>query len=139
MPYCYKLLLLIFFGFYDVYFQAVRRDNKQRFGLLEENGELLIRANQGHTVTVISPSLSLQVCIWFISWVGVLVEDCRSIFWSSVFVYAFFLLVLYVVSLYSYKRIATLKFPKWYSILGRSGCYRPDMGLYLILFGRNIY
>ncbi|PWZ16388.1 Methyl-CpG-binding domain-containing protein 2 [Zea mays] len=29
---------------------AVRRDNKQRFSLLEEDGELLIRANQGHTV-----------------------------------------------------------------------------------------
>jgi len=34
--------------------QAVRRDNKQRFSLLEEDGELLIRANQGHTVTVCS-------------------------------------------------------------------------------------
>ncbi|VAH98629.1 unnamed protein product [Triticum turgidum subsp. durum] len=34
--------------------EAVRRDNKQRFGLLEEDGELLIRANQGHTVTVCS-------------------------------------------------------------------------------------
>lgn len=33
--------------------QAVRKDNKQRFSLLDENGELLIRANQGHTVTVI--------------------------------------------------------------------------------------
>ncbi|PPR96867.1 hypothetical protein GOBAR_AA23808 [Gossypium barbadense] len=30
--------------------KAVRKDNKQRFSLLEENGELLIRANQGHTV-----------------------------------------------------------------------------------------
>lgn len=38
--------------------EAVRRDNKQRFGLLEEDGELLIRANQGHTVrTVTSESL----------------------------------------------------------------------------------
>ncbi|XP_030468468.1 uncharacterized protein LOC115687138 [Syzygium oleosum] len=38
--------------------EAVRRDNKQRFSLLEENGELLIRANQGHTVkTVESESL----------------------------------------------------------------------------------
>lgn len=38
--------------------EAVRRDNKQRFSLLEENGELLIRANQGHTVkTVESDSL----------------------------------------------------------------------------------
>jgi hypothetical protein len=34
--------------------QAVRRDNKQRFSLLEEDGELLIRANQGHTVIVCS-------------------------------------------------------------------------------------
>lgn len=34
------------------YSQAVRKDNKQRFSLLEENGELLIRANQGHTVKV---------------------------------------------------------------------------------------
>lgn len=32
--------------------QAVRRDNKQRFSLIEENGELLIRANQGHSITV---------------------------------------------------------------------------------------
>lgn len=38
--------------------EAVRRDNKQRHGLLEENGELLIRANQGHTIkTVESESL----------------------------------------------------------------------------------
>ncbi|KAL6861563.1 hypothetical protein ACP4OV_017263 [Aristida adscensionis] len=38
--------------------EAVRRDNKQRFSLLEEDGELLIRANQGHTVaTVTSESL----------------------------------------------------------------------------------
>lgn len=33
--------------------QAVRQDNKQRFSLLEENGELLIRANQGHSLVVI--------------------------------------------------------------------------------------
>ncbi|RYR72110.1 hypothetical protein Ahy_A02g006312 isoform B [Arachis hypogaea] len=32
--------------------EAVRKDNKQRFSLIEENGELLIRANQGHTITV---------------------------------------------------------------------------------------
>ncbi|XLS48722.1 hypothetical protein HN51_023080 [Arachis hypogaea] len=31
---------------------AVQNDNKQRFSLIEENGELLIRANQGHTITV---------------------------------------------------------------------------------------
>ncbi|KAJ4836520.1 hypothetical protein Tsubulata_047272 [Turnera subulata] len=34
--------------------EAVRKDNKQRFSLLEENGELLIRANQGHTIKVIT-------------------------------------------------------------------------------------
>ncbi|KAF9617810.1 hypothetical protein IFM89_038992 [Coptis chinensis] len=38
--------------------EAVRRDNKQRFSLLEENDELLIRANQGHTLkTIESESL----------------------------------------------------------------------------------
>lgn len=34
--------------------EAVKRDNKQRFGLLEENGKLLIRANQGHSLTTIN-------------------------------------------------------------------------------------
>jgi len=34
--------------------EAVKRDNKQRFSLLEEDGELLIRANQGHTVTTVT-------------------------------------------------------------------------------------
>ncbi|KAI3901269.1 hypothetical protein MKW92_040989, partial [Papaver armeniacum] len=33
--------------------EAVRKDNKQRFGLSEENGELLIRANQGHSIKTI--------------------------------------------------------------------------------------
>ncbi|KAL6558147.1 hypothetical protein OROMI_018497 [Orobanche minor] len=38
--------------------EAVRHDTKQWFGLLEENGELLIRANQGHSlVTVETESL----------------------------------------------------------------------------------
>lgn len=38
--------------------EAVSTDNKQRFSLLEENGELWIRANQGHSVkTVESESL----------------------------------------------------------------------------------
>ncbi|KAF6152553.1 hypothetical protein GIB67_013000 [Kingdonia uniflora] len=42
----------------DDVMEAVRKDNKQRFGLLEENGELFIRANQGHTiVTIESESL----------------------------------------------------------------------------------
>lgn len=40
--------------------EAVRRDNKQRFGLLEENGELLIRANQGHTVTIVESESLLK-------------------------------------------------------------------------------
>ncbi|XP_020108972.1 tRNA 2'-phosphotransferase 1-like isoform X1 [Ananas comosus] len=52
--------------------KAVKRDNKQRFSLSEEDGELLIRANQGHTVkTVTSESLlkpilsadEVQVCV----------------------------------------------------------------------------
>ncbi|XVF79871.1 hypothetical protein PTKIN_Ptkin15bG0025000 [Pterospermum kingtungense] len=42
--------------------EAVRKDNKQRFNLLEENEELLIRANQGHTVTTVeSESLLKQI------------------------------------------------------------------------------
>ncbi|XP_013751100.2 tRNA 2'-phosphotransferase 1-like [Brassica napus] len=41
------------FAYDAVYLQAVRRDNKQRFSLVEEDGELLIRANQGHSVTTV--------------------------------------------------------------------------------------
>lgn len=40
--------------------EAVRRDNKQRFSLLEEDGELLIRANQGHTVTTVTSESLLK-------------------------------------------------------------------------------
>lgn len=40
--------------------EAVRKDNKQRFGLLEENGELLIRANQGHTITAVESESLLK-------------------------------------------------------------------------------
>ncbi|TYH48938.1 hypothetical protein ES332_D10G101900v1, partial [Gossypium tomentosum] len=41
---------------------AVRKDNKQQFSLLEENRELLIRANQGHTImTVESERLLKQI------------------------------------------------------------------------------
>ncbi|KAL5184759.1 tRNA 2'-phosphotransferase 1 [Glycine soja] len=40
--------------------EAVRKDNKQRFSLLEENGELLIRANQGHTVKVVETESLLK-------------------------------------------------------------------------------
>ncbi|KAB2070275.1 hypothetical protein ES319_A08G145300v1 [Gossypium barbadense] len=40
--------------------EAVRKDNKQRFSLLEENGELLIRANQGHTVTTVDSERLLK-------------------------------------------------------------------------------
>lgn len=40
--------------------EAVRKDNKQRFSLLEENGELLIRANQGHTVTIVESESLLK-------------------------------------------------------------------------------
>ena len=38
-----------------LFFQAVRIDNKQRLGLVEEDGELWIRANQGHSVKVSYP------------------------------------------------------------------------------------
>ncbi|KAM7508758.1 hypothetical protein LguiA_019211 [Lonicera macranthoides] len=44
--------------------EAVRKDSKQRFSLLEENGELLIRANQGHTIT--SSLLSLKIYMGFV-------------------------------------------------------------------------
>ncbi|KAG5538571.1 hypothetical protein RHGRI_019226 [Rhododendron griersonianum] len=52
--------------------EAVRRDNKQRFSLLEENGELLIRANQGHSITVTYPldteRLKLNIlCVFFVA------------------------------------------------------------------------
>uniref|UniRef100_A0A0D9WLH0 2'-phosphotransferase n=1 Tax=Leersia perrieri TaxID=77586 RepID=A0A0D9WLH0_9ORYZ len=40
--------------------EAVRRDSKQRFSLLEEDGELLIRANQGHTVTTVTSESLLK-------------------------------------------------------------------------------
>ncbi|KAF5731659.1 tRNA 2'-phosphotransferase 1-like isoform X1 [Tripterygium wilfordii] len=40
--------------------EAVRKDNKQRFSLLEENGELLIRANQGHTLTTVESESLLK-------------------------------------------------------------------------------
>uniref|UniRef100_A0A0R0FIL3 2'-phosphotransferase n=1 Tax=Glycine max TaxID=3847 RepID=A0A0R0FIL3_SOYBN len=40
--------------------EAVRKDNKQRFSLLEENGELLIRANQGHTVKAVETESLLK-------------------------------------------------------------------------------
>ncbi|XP_071936052.1 uncharacterized protein [Coffea arabica] len=40
--------------------EAVRRDNKQRFSLVEENGELWIRANQGHTITTVETESLLK-------------------------------------------------------------------------------
>ncbi|XP_024637154.1 tRNA 2'-phosphotransferase 1 isoform X2 [Medicago truncatula] len=52
--------------------EAVRKYNKQRFSLIEENGELLIRANHGHTTTAVEterllkPILSVEefpVCV----------------------------------------------------------------------------
>ncbi|XP_010490703.1 PREDICTED: tRNA 2'-phosphotransferase 1-like isoform X2 [Camelina sativa] len=40
---------------------AVRRDDKQRFSLLEEeDGELLIRANQGHSITTVESEQLLK-------------------------------------------------------------------------------
>ncbi|GLJ13193.1 hypothetical protein SUGI_0207200 [Cryptomeria japonica] len=42
--------------------EAVKNDNKQRLSLLEENGQLYIRANQGHTVNVVeSDELSTPI------------------------------------------------------------------------------
>ncbi|KAF4363094.1 hypothetical protein F8388_013458 [Cannabis sativa] len=43
--------------------EAVRKDNKQRFSLLEENGELFIRANQGHSVTTVETEKLLQAIV----------------------------------------------------------------------------
>jgi RNA:NAD 2'-phosphotransferase (TPT1/KptA family) len=43
--------------------QAVKEDGKQRFGLLEEGGQLLIRANQGHSINVI-PSIFSNQCFF---------------------------------------------------------------------------
>jgi len=52
--------------------EAVKRDNKQRFGLLEEKSVLLIRANQGHSINfvdsegLLKPILSAEevpVCV----------------------------------------------------------------------------
>ncbi|XP_004506492.1 uncharacterized protein [Cicer arietinum] len=40
--------------------EAVRKDNKQRFSLIEENEELLIRANQGHTTTAVETESLLK-------------------------------------------------------------------------------
>ncbi|XP_018813788.2 tRNA 2'-phosphotransferase 1-like [Juglans regia] len=40
--------------------EAVRKDNKQRFSLMEENGELWIRANQGHTITTVESESLLK-------------------------------------------------------------------------------
>ncbi|MED6210721.1 hypothetical protein PIB30_066792 [Stylosanthes scabra] len=40
--------------------EAVRKDNKQHFSLIEENGELLIRANQGHTITAVETESLLK-------------------------------------------------------------------------------
>lgn len=40
--------------------EAVRRDNKQRFSLLEENGKLLIRANQGHSIKAVTSESLLK-------------------------------------------------------------------------------
>ncbi|XP_050386003.1 uncharacterized protein LOC126802419 isoform X2 [Argentina anserina] len=45
--------------------EAVRRDNKQRFSLLEENAELLIRANQGHSTTIVETERLLKPILSF--------------------------------------------------------------------------
>ncbi|XP_042445791.1 tRNA 2'-phosphotransferase 1-like [Zingiber officinale] len=43
--------------------EAVKRDNKQRFSLLEKDGELLIRANQGHSIRTISSESLLKLIL----------------------------------------------------------------------------
>lgn len=48
--------------------QAVAEDNKQRFKLEEKDGQLLVRANQGHTITVGTAFCS----IGFYGWSGLL-------------------------------------------------------------------
>ncbi|KAI4354858.1 hypothetical protein L6164_003687 [Bauhinia variegata] len=40
--------------------EAVQKDNKQRFSLIEENGEVLIRANQGHTIKAVETESLLK-------------------------------------------------------------------------------
>ncbi|KAL6128939.1 hypothetical protein ACLB2K_072292 [Fragaria x ananassa] len=45
--------------------EAVRKDNKQRLSLLEENGELLIRANQGHSTTIVETERLLKLILSF--------------------------------------------------------------------------
>ncbi|XP_047981365.1 tRNA 2'-phosphotransferase 1-like isoform X5 [Salvia hispanica] len=40
--------------------EAVRQDNKHRFSLLEENGELLLRANQGHSIVTVETESLLK-------------------------------------------------------------------------------
>ncbi|RAL48970.1 hypothetical protein DM860_001290 [Cuscuta australis] len=43
--------------------EAVRKDNKQRFSLLEESGELWIRANQGHSIVTVETEQLLKPVI----------------------------------------------------------------------------
>lgn len=43
--------------------EAVRKDNKQRFSLLEESGELWIRANQGHSIVTVETERLLKPVI----------------------------------------------------------------------------
>ncbi|CAH9108364.1 unnamed protein product [Cuscuta epithymum] len=43
--------------------EAVRKDNKQRFSLLEESGELWVRANQGHSIETVETESLLKSII----------------------------------------------------------------------------
>lgn len=45
----------------DDVLKAVERDNKQRFSVLTENGVLLIRANQGHSIKIIESEKLLKL------------------------------------------------------------------------------
>ncbi|KAL6217615.1 hypothetical protein ACLB2K_010832 [Fragaria x ananassa] len=63
--------------------EAVRRDNKQRFTLLEENGEILIRANQGHSTTIVEIERLLKPILSFEK-VSVCVHGTYRKNWDSI-------------------------------------------------------
>ncbi|KAK4396692.1 putative tRNA 2'-phosphotransferase [Sesamum angolense] len=58
--------------------EAVRKDNKQRFSLLEENGELLIRANQGHTIAGAMLSRESQLFFTYMPFFKALYETVET-------------------------------------------------------------
>ncbi|XP_052192016.1 uncharacterized protein LOC127801167 isoform X2 [Diospyros lotus] len=62
--------------------EAVRKDNKQRFSLLEDNGELLIRANQGHTIVTVETESLLKPILSAEEIPGEDSFKCHTIHWS---------------------------------------------------------